>query len=88
MVKIGHKIDEQGFFLEDILAGSGIEPDVNVICPNGFYKPRWNGTEWVEGLTQAEIDAIVNAPRPVTKEERIKALEDMLLELMLGGMQQ
>lgn len=52
MRKIGHKIDEQGFLLEDVIQGSDIEPDVTTLCPDGFYKPKWDRQKdkWVEGL--------------------------------------
>lgn len=50
---------------------------------------------WVEGLTQAEIDALKNAPQPPTPQQQIEALkaENLttmealaeLYELMLGG---
>ena len=44
----------------------------------GFYLPRWNGTEWVEGGV---------APEPVAPEpsdsERISSLEIALLEMLM-----
>lgn len=39
---------------------------------------------WVEGLTQAEIDAIRNAPRPPTTEDRVDELETENINLMLA----
>lgn len=84
-MKIGHTIDLNGFLTGDVLEGSGILPDVTVACPDGFYKPKWNGNSWVEGLTQAEIDASKNVPKPPTEEQRIKATEDWILEQMMGG---
>lgn len=48
-----------------------------------FYRPKWTGTEWVEDMSQEEIDALNNQPRPVTQEQRISDLE--LLVLQLGG---
>lgn len=77
-MKIGHKIDSNGFLVEDILDESGITPDVTVICPDGFYKPKWSGTAWVEGLTQEEIDAIRNAPKPKTELELLREENDAL----------
>ena len=51
-----------------------IEDDV----PQGFYWPKWNGTEWVEGGV---------APEPVpTAVERIVALEEAIDFLLMGGM--
>lgn len=79
------KVDENGLFLEDvILQECEIIPDscIEAPCPDGFYKPKWDGVNWVEGLTQAEIDAIKNVPQEPTDEERISALEDALLYII------
>lgn len=81
-MKIGHTIDANGFLTGDVLEGSNITPNVTVICPDGFYKPKWNGTAWVEGLTQSEIDAVRNQPQPPTQEERLSAMEAALLSLL------
>lgn len=54
-----------------------IEQDV----PQGFYWPKWNGTEWVEGGV---------APEPVpavpSEVERIVAIEEAIDFLLMGGM--
>ena len=54
-----------------------IEADV----PQGFYWPKWNGTEWVEGGV---------APEPVpavpTAVERIVVIEEAIDFLLMGGM--
>lgn len=84
-MKIGVLVDSNGFYISDFLEGMSIEggqqwiPSVPV---DGFYKPRWNDTQWVEGLTQTEIDALRNAPQPPTAEERLKATEDAISALM------
>lgn len=85
-MKIGHTVDSNGFLTGDVVEGSGVTPSVTAFCPDGFYKPKWNGAAWEEGLTQAEIDAISHTPKPPSLDERIKALEDMELERMLGGL--
>lgn len=46
--------------------------------PQGFYWPRWNGTEWVEGGEAPEP----TTPEP-TVEERLEMAEMALLELMM-----
>ncbi len=56
---------------------------ITIPCQGGFYRPMWNGAEWVEGMSQEEIDTLNNQPRPVTQEQRISDLE--LLVLQLGG---
>ena len=51
---------------------------IDVEVPQGFYLPKWNGTEWVEGGV---------APKPVVPEpsdsERISSLEIALLEMLM-----
>jgi hypothetical protein len=37
---------------------------------------------WIEGLTQEEIDAIVNAPVPPSSEDRLRALEDVMTAML------
>ena len=44
----------------------------------GFYLPRWNGTEWVEGGVAPEP-----VPQALSEAERIEMLENMLLLLMM-----
>lgn len=44
----------------------------------GFYLPRWNGSEWVEGGVAPEP-----APQAPSEAERIEMLENTLLLLMM-----
>lgn len=86
------KIDSEGYFLEDvILEDSDVTPIncIETLCQGGFFKPQWNGVEWIEGLTQEEIDAIINTPIPKTEveinTERIESMENALMMLMDMG---
>ena len=47
----------------------------------GFYWPKWNGTEWVEGGVAPEP-----TPPTPTEVERIGAMEEALDFLLMGGM--
>ena len=85
-MKFVRKIDEQGFFIEDTFAVELNEYTIETPCPSGFYRPKWNGTEWVEGMAQEEIDLLKNVAVEPTVEERLQALEVMELERILGGM--
>lgn len=57
---------------------------------DGLYKPKWNGTKWVEGLSAEELEEIKNRPLEPSERElmetRIKQLEeenaDVWFELM------
>ena len=47
----------------------------------GFYLPRWNGMEWVEGGQAPE--PVEPEPQAPSEAERIEMLENMLLLLMM-----
>lgn len=82
------KIDLNNFFLEDVILQDNQEIPtdcIETICPDSFYRPKWDGKKWVEGLTQAEIDAIKNQPKTPSLEERLLALETLELERMFGA---
>lgn len=51
-----------------------VERFVTVECPSGFYLPKWNGDEWVEGKPQKEIDEIKAEQRQLQKEQEMKQL--------------
>lgn len=81
-MKLFRKIDTvTGNFLEDVLFDSHPtledgELDQQYIedAPTqGFYLPRWNGTEWVEGGV---------APEPTETGPQAPTMEEMAIELM------
>ncbi len=85
-------IDSNGYIVDKYVAdfnnqGISIEefPEnvITVSLPNGLYRPKWNGTNWVEDMSQEEINELKNQPQPITQEQRISDLE--LLVLQLGG---
>lgn len=79
------KIDDNGFFIEDVILERGGDTPIDCIeveCPDGFYKPRWNGSMWIEGLTPQEIEElkkIDNIPQEPSLEERLAALETLMM---------
>ena len=79
---------ETGLFIRDDFAyDEETEIALEVEPAQGFYRPRWNGTEWIEGLTQEEIGALkANTVAEPTIEERLQALELLELERLFGGM--
>lgn len=98
-MQLYRKIDDKGFFIEDVILEDvpfvydedyNKIPDPNHISTpvqNGLYRPRWTGTEWVEGLTKDEIDTIKNEVKVEPSEldilkARQDATEDALLFLM------
>lgn len=81
-MKLFRKIDTvTGNFLEDVLFESHptledgeLDPQYIEDAPaQGFYLPRWNGTEWVEGG---------QAPEPTEPEPQVQTMEEMAIALM------
>lgn len=50
----------------------------------GLYSPKWdiNKKEWIEGMSQKEIDELNNQPIPISSDQRMKDLEQQNLSLM------
>jgi hypothetical protein len=68
------EIDNNGLFVADVILQDGEAIPNNCIatqCPQGFYLPMWNGSVWIEGLTQDQIAAIKNTPIVPTLEEQL-----------------
>ena len=93
-MKLFRKIDTTtGDFIEDVLFESHpivLDAEGNTILDaqfveeapqQGFYLPRWNGTEWVEGGQAPE--PVEPEPQAPSEAERIEMLENMLLLLMM-----
>ena len=94
-MELYRKIDDSGYFIEDVLLEEvpyTYDEEFNIIydthyieipVPQGMYKPKWDGAEWIEGLTQEEIDNITNKHVELAEIEKIQerqsAIEDVLL---------
>lgn len=85
------RIDKDGFFIEDIEVKADQTNTKEIIvthCENGFYKPKWNGTKWVEGLSQAELDEIeyhqyLDSLKPKDEDLKNAQLELLMLDLLI-----
>jgi len=85
-------IDENSIFIKVHEMILGEVPSNTLIladAPNsGLYSAKWNGTAWIENLTQAQIDAIIASIPPVPKTteemntERIANTELAINQLM------
>jgi len=76
MNKLVRLINGNGLFIADEFVEELTEFTIETPCPSGFYHPRWNGTEWVEGLTVEEIQVIKdNVVVEVTLSERVTNTE-------------
>ena len=92
-MKLFRKIDPiTGNFIEDVIFESHptvLDAEGNTVLDaqyveeapkQGFYLPRWNGTEWVEGGEPLPIpDPIPSEP---TVDERLNSLEEVMLFLI------
>lgn len=95
MLKEVYEIDENGFIFEIYVKDLNEEDNhleelakniITIQPPNGLYRAKWTGTEWVEGMSQDEINILNNQPQLPTAEERLKMAEDTLVFLLIGGM--
>ena len=100
MKKQVYEINEKGMLIKILIAeidgnGNPLEDlGENIVItdpPNGLYRAKWNGVDWIEDMTQDEIDAINNQPREPTTEEillvalqEIQALKNKVTELEVG----
>ena len=66
-----------GFFLRDDFTANKGEIALDVTPAKGFYLPKWDGTQWVEGATQEHIDNLLagQAPSEPSTEERLATVE-------------
>jgi len=68
------KIDENGYYIGPIIIRKDEEvPEgcIEVQPPNGLYRAKWVNDEWVEDMTQEEIEAENNKPKEPTQDELI-----------------
>ena len=93
-MKLFRKIDPiTGNFIEDVIFESHptvLDAEGNTVLDaqyveqapqQGFYLPRWNGAEWVEGGQAPE--PVEPEPQAPSEAERIEMLENTLLLLMM-----
>lgn len=86
---IVYRFDEQGFYKEPVKLkkDESVPIDCTIIpLPEVNYKPRFVNGEWVEALSQTEIEALKNAPREKSELEILKETVDQLVldNLMRG----
>lgn len=88
-MKVVFRYDTNGFYLAPVVLKEHepIPQDCTEIRPpDGLYKGKFVGVEWVEGLSQEEIDSIQNRPQPLSELELLKKQQtDLAFELMMKG---
>lgn len=83
------EIDELGFLLEIYVIDSEEETElITTKPPNGLYKAKWTGLDWIEGLPQEELDEIeyqqyLDSLKPSDEEIKNAQLELVILNLLI-----
>lgn len=88
MEKQVYQIDSNGIYIKPIIIDDGAEIASDIVeipPPQGLYRARWTGTEWIEDMPQVEIDALNNQPQEPTDKERIAQLEQIIDTMLMGG---
>lgn len=91
-----YEINSDGFIINNYLIDGDVKVpdnciDVQLPQPLLFHKPKWAGSEWIEGSTQEEIDERTKIePSPPTEIELLKQrliiAENTILDMILGGL--
>ena len=68
------------FIRDDFNFNPETEIGLEVEPAQGFYWPKWNGTEWVEGGEPLPIPDPI--PYKPTSDERLDSLEEVMLFLI------
>lgn len=76
-----YKIDNNGFYLETvhIVDTEDTPSDCVEVQPQGFYKAKWVSGNWVEIITEEELDEMRKKPRPQSVSDRVDGLEILYL---------
>ena len=75
-------ISQNGLFLRDDFNANDGEIALDVTPAQGFYHPKWDGTQWVEGATQEYIDSLFasQVPSEPTTDEVLDNLITTLVD--------
>lgn len=71
-------IDKEGLFVEDAFVEELHAGTVEKPCPEGLNRPKWNGSEWIEGMPSGPKNmepGIGQVTEEITPEDRYADLE-------------
>lgn len=84
-------IDEDGFYIEDYwVEDYKQESESNMIqdeMQQGLYKPKWDGSKWVEGATEdyiksiTVIDTIETTPQEILNAQLLQQNAEIQIQL-------
>jgi hypothetical protein len=87
-----YRYDENGFYVEPVILkdGENIQANCTEIKPNGsFFKGKFENGQWIESLTQTEIDEIKNTPQPLSETDELKKNQELMQQalddIIFGG---
>jgi len=73
-------IDKQGNFIrDDFTFDEETEIGLEVTPAQGLFQPKWNGKEWVEGLTTKQLE--LRKVEVVEEKSEIELLKDRVAYL-------
>ena len=75
-----YKIDNEGYLIEIIVAEESPEGYISLDPINGLYKPKWTGTEWINGITKEEYEAELNNENEPSELDLLKEQVALLNE--------
>lgn len=88
MLKQVYELDKMGYILKvgvarfDAHNRPNVELPTNVCIvapPQGLYRAKWTGSEWIEDMSQEEIDKL---NKPIIQEPtELEKLQDQVLQL-------
>jgi len=79
-----YRIDADGYYVEPVIADEIPSDCIEIQPPQGLYRGKWTGIEWIEDMSQEEIDRFKNQPRSKTQLEILQETVDMLVLDNLG----
>ena len=89
------KIDKNGYFIEDVilkerpvLENGDFDPSYIVEAPIGLYKPKWNGKEWIEGMSKKDIEKLQIPQRLASIKSRLQELDIKTYKYIDGELSQ
>lgn len=74
-IKMRHRIDKDGFFVCDEFTDEVSDTLIEIQPKEGFYKPKWDGTKWIEGDKQSALNLKIDNARDSINTEIQKLLD-------------
>ena len=66
-------VNDEGYVVDAVVVAEGEKTKYEVTTPfpdHILYKPKWTGSEWVEGASETEIDEMIKSRLPIPSDKR------------------